>query len=147
MVLLMAAAGETGEAADDDVFDETADTSRIAEVEWQRLNDACTKEGLREGLSEGKEAALQAGFDRGFREGFQLVRHVSLWRGLVRGVCSFSEDSRGPLGELADRLAVLERDLLAGQASDGQVHQARRDVEAALREHQLPQLCQALDDA
>uniref|UniRef100_A0A090X7I6 Essential protein Yae1 N-terminal domain-containing protein n=1 Tax=Ixodes ricinus TaxID=34613 RepID=A0A090X7I6_IXORI len=144
----MAAAGETGEAADDNVFDETADTSRIAEVEWQRLNDACTKEGLREGLSEGKEAALQAGFDRGFREGFQLVRHVSLWRGLVRGVCSFLRRQRGArVGELTDRLAVLERDLLAGQASDGRVHQARRDVEAALREHQLPQLCQALDDA
>lgn len=78
----MAAGRDAG--SDDDVFDETAEPSRIAELEWQRLSDSCVKIGLGDGLAEGKEKALQAGFDQGFREGFQLVRNVSLWRGLVR---------------------------------------------------------------
>ncbi|KAH9380212.1 uncharacterized protein LOC144144248 [Haemaphysalis longicornis] len=112
--------------------------AHVADVEWQRLQAARDQDGLRDGLSEGKERALQAGFDQGFREGFQLLRQVAVWRGLVRGACSFAEsDDRPELAGLAGRLAQLERDLLAGRAGAPQVRQARTEVQAALQARQL----------
>uniref|UniRef100_A0A023FPE8 Essential protein Yae1 N-terminal domain-containing protein n=1 Tax=Amblyomma cajennense TaxID=34607 RepID=A0A023FPE8_AMBCJ len=108
--------------------------SRVADVEWQRLQAARDQDGLRDGLAEGKERALQAGFDQGFREGFQLLRQVAVWRGLVQGACSFAEGGeRAELSELANRLVQLERDLLAGRAAAPQVRQARAQVESALQ--------------
>ncbi|KAH7940166.1 hypothetical protein HPB52_022081 [Rhipicephalus sanguineus] len=104
-------------------MDEDDWEARVADVEWQRLQAARDQDGLRDGIAEGKERALQAGFNQGFREGFQLLRQVAVWRGLVRGACSFAEGSdRSELSELSGRLVQLERDLLAGRAGSTATH-------------------------
>ncbi|XP_037271998.2 uncharacterized protein LOC119164006 [Rhipicephalus microplus] len=115
-------------------MDEDDWEARVADVEWQRLQAARDQDGLRDGIAEGKERALQAGFNQGFREGFQLIRQVAVWRGLVRGACSFAEGSdRSELSELSGRLVQLERDLLAGRAGATQVRETRVQVQCALQ--------------
>ncbi|KAJ1965565.1 hypothetical protein IWQ62_002634 [Dispira parvispora] len=58
---------------------------RMAEREWNRLQDVHGKSGYAEGITEGRETHMQNGFDTGFHEGLRA--------GLITGLLQGGQDT------------------------------------------------------
>ena len=68
----------------DDVFDEYADETEIAAVEWKNLETNRRKDGLRDGVERGRDVNLQKGFDTGYAKAVDYARRLGKLRGILR---------------------------------------------------------------
>ncbi|KIO29256.1 hypothetical protein M407DRAFT_242705 [Tulasnella calospora MUT 4182] len=70
--------------------DEQTGQAKLADREWNRLQEGFMNDGYREGITAGKEGALQEGFDEGFAsDGVPLGRRVGTLRGIAAGLQAF----------------------------------------------------------
>ncbi|KAG9019888.1 DNA-directed DNA polymerase alpha subunit pol12 [Tulasnella sp. 427] len=87
--------------------DEAVGQNRLADREWNRMQEGFMNDGYREGITAGKEGALQEGFDEGFAtDGVPLGHRVGTLRGLAAGLQAFlaggpSQSSASPHGDPA----------------------------------------------
>ncbi|KAG8910623.1 hypothetical protein FRC01_006229 [Tulasnella sp. 417] len=64
--------------------------NKLADREWNRLQEGFMNDGYREGITAGKEGALQEGFDEGFAsDGVPFGRRVGTLRGIAAGLQGF----------------------------------------------------------
>ncbi|CEP14237.1 hypothetical protein [Parasitella parasitica] len=74
---------------EDDVWADSDDEElaryqkKLAENEWERLQEDHGNTGYKEGVVEGKEVNMQRGFDRGYLEGFVIGKAIGKLRGMV----------------------------------------------------------------
>ncbi|KAG8955867.1 hypothetical protein FRC04_006314 [Tulasnella sp. 424] len=70
--------------------DEHTTQAKLADREWNRLQEGFMNDGYREGITAGKEGALQEGFDDGFAsDGVPLGQRVGTLRGIAAGLQAF----------------------------------------------------------
>ncbi|KAI8971985.1 hypothetical protein BDF20DRAFT_838251 [Mycotypha africana] len=67
----------------DDDEDQTTYDRRLAEKEWEKIQEDHGNIGYKEGIVEGKEVNMQRGFDTGYLEGFSIGKEIGRLRGLV----------------------------------------------------------------
>lgn len=68
---------------------QTSSSTRLSEIEYDRMAETFHQAGYREGISEGKLVTLQAGFDEGFSRGCELGKQLGTLRGRASGILSF----------------------------------------------------------
>lgn len=83
------AAPENASPGDQDVFDEEADESLLAQREWQGHMRKRVQEGYRDGLDAGKALTLQRGFNQGYKEGADVIINYGLLRGTLSALLSW----------------------------------------------------------
>jgi len=101
----------------DGVFDDEADESLVAQVEWKRVNDGIELEGFREGRSEAHDKSLQEGFDYGYNLSFNPFHSLSILRGIIESLNYHVKNAAKPV-ETEDVGEVVRQSLLSLQKAE-----------------------------
>ncbi|GAA5986634.1 hypothetical protein JCM10908_003831 [Rhodotorula pacifica] len=103
--------------------------TRIAEQEWNNLEQRYADAGYRDGITAGKNARLQAGFDQGFELAAPYARRVGALRGIAASILSLltvptanATKNAGQLLQAAfppsDESSTAKRDALVAELRD-----------------------------
>uniref|UniRef100_A0A8C6GAK9 Yae1 domain containing 1 n=1 Tax=Mus spicilegus TaxID=10103 RepID=A0A8C6GAK9_MUSSI len=106
------AAPENTSPGDQDVFDEEADESLLAQREWQGHMRKRVQEGYRDGLDAGKALTLQRGFNQGYKEGADVIINYGLLRGTLSALlswCHLHGNSSALLSKIRNLLDAVEQ--------------------------------------